>query len=225
MKLVILSLLWAVSMHLAANQSQTVVDVLSVEYPPFIGEQEEEHGLCFRLLRSYAKENSLNLSFNPVFMPPARAETLLADGHYCLSFYPPANTPNEFEFIVLSEQKVRLGLIRPRQAKPFVWQKLSELAGSRVALLRANKGGPMLGEIRKAGMEVVYVEDIVQGLRMLDYGLVEYAFGDNTTLNYMAKAANLKANSFQFSDSSLFETIIGIHLRKSCRDKVFAIRN
>lgn len=207
---------------ISTSATSDTVDVLAMDYPPFTAEADAEVGPLFSLLREYAREHMPSKQIRAVFVPPARASLLLSKGEYCLSFYPPVEHQEEFEFIKLSDETVRLGFIRKRQSGPFVWQDLSELQGKSSAMLRPNKSGKVLKMVLEAGMDVVHVETIIQGLMMLDKGRVDYAFGDNTTLSRLSEAAGISKDEYQFSQSSLFETIVGVNLRRSCRDDLFA---
>jgi len=192
------------------------LDVLSIDYPPYTAQADAEKGPLFTLLREYVEKKLPGTKVNPVFVPPARAALLLSNGDYCLSFYPPQDTSDAFEFVPLSDEKVRLGLIRLRQPEPFAWKDLSQLQGRSLAILRPYKGGKVLKDVLSAGLEPVYVESNAQGLMMLSKKRVDYAFGDNKTLPRLSHKTGLDEAHFQFSQTSLHETIVGINVRKSC---------
>lgn len=207
---------------ISTSIASETVDVLSMDYPPFTAEADGENGPLFRLLRDYAREHMPTKRIRPVFVPPARASLLLSKGEYCLSFYPPPEHQEEFEFIKLSDETVKLGFIRARQAGAFVWKDLSELKGKSSAILRPSRSGRVHEMAVDAGMEVVYVDSIRQGLMMLKKGRVDYAFGDNNTLARLSESAGMNKDDYQFSETSLFETTVGITVRKSCKEDLFA---
>lgn len=220
MKIKILSCLFFIVFNCRSVMADTI-NVLSMDYPPFTAEADAENGPLFSLLREYASEHMPSKRIKAVFVPPARASRLLSMGHYCLSFYPPQAKPEEFEFIELSDEKVRLGLVRKSQPDSFSWQDLTELSGKSVAILRPDQAGKLLKMLQSAGLEAFYVESIVQGLKMLDRNRVDYAFGDNTTLLRLSEAAGIEKDLFQFSETSLLETMVGINVRKSCKESLF----
>ena len=217
---VLVSLIFVVSIQ--SSLASEVVDVLSMDYPPFTAKVDAENGPLFSLLREYARQHMPTKQIRAVFVPPARASLLLSRGEYCLSFYPPQESHDEFEFIKLSDETVRLGLIRKRQPSAFVWQSLSELKGTSLAMLRPHSSGNIMKMVLSAGLEVVYVDSITQGLMMLEKGRVDYAFGDNKTLSRLSEGAGLSKDHYQFSESSLSQTIVGINVRKSCKEDLFA---
>lgn len=212
-KLITVALLACLSYENAFAES---IDVLAIDYPPYIAEADAENGPLFNLLKKLLETKLPGKSIKPVFLPPARADLLLSQGHFCLSFYPPRHDSDEFIMVPLSNEMVRLGLIRLRQPQPFTWSNLSELKGKSVAMLRPFEGGQVMNRLLNAGFEPVYVESNLQGLRMLSKQRVDYAFGDNKTLSLITVSEDFDENVFQFSDSSIHETIVGINVRKSC---------
>ena len=214
-----------IGLFLCCSTLAESLDVLSIDYPPYTAEADAEKGPLFSLLQQFVEERLPGKTIRPVFVPPARAALLLSRGEYCLSFYPPQDDSEAFEFIHLSDEKVRLGLIRLQQPEPFSWKALSELEGKSLAILRPYTGGKVLRDVLNAGMEVVYVESNIQGLRMLSKRRVDYAFGDNKTLPRLSAETGLNKELFQFSDTSLHETIVGINVRKSCNLPIQTLHN
>ena len=197
------------------------IEVLAVEYPPFTSESDPTKGIAFLYLSEFAANELLSSVFEPVFVPPARAESLLSLSKYCMAFYPPRTNQDLFAFQPLSEQRVALGLIRKRKEGDFVWNSLSELSGRSVAILRSNIKSPLLIELESNGMELVYVESISQGLRMLEMGRVDYAFGDKLSLAHHGKVSGINAAALQLSSTFLLEAQIGFHYKKDCVDQIF----
>lgn len=113
------------------------IKVLAVEYPPFTAAHEVGGGISFRYLSRFSQTELGGVPFEPVFVPPARAEALVERGDHCMSFYPPVKDNKSYGFFPLADgQTVKLGLIRKRQSGHFKWNKLSELKGGVLAVLR-----------------------------------------------------------------------------------------
>ena len=197
------------------------IEVLAIEYPPFTTEKDPTGGISFIRLNSYADTLTPRRVFTPVFVPPARAEHLFTKGHYCLAFFPPRSNQDQFDFFPLSEQKVHLGLIRKRQDDTFAWQHFSDLNNKSVAMLRSTVKSPLLLELEGGGVSLVHVDSILQGLRMLISGNVDYAFGDAISLDYHHRHSGIDANKLQLSSSALLEAQIGFHYKKSCYRLLF----
>ena len=202
---------------LSSSLRAETIEVLAIDYPPFTAKVESEKGPLFSILKDFVDERLPGNDIKAVFVPPARAALLLSKGQYCMSFYPPQDRSNQFKFIQLSKEKVKLGLIRLREEEPFTWKTLSDLKGQSLAILRPHKGGQVLKDIVGAGLRPIYVESISQGLLMLSKKRVNYAFGDNKTLTRLSKELKLDKELFQFSTSTLHEAPVGIHVRKSCK--------
>jgi polar amino acid transport system substrate-binding protein len=217
----ILLLIFFVSIKVSAEDKSDTpqrIEVLGIEYPPFITEAEEHGGICYVLLRDYLSNLGLDYKVIPKFVPPARAEVLLNNGRYCLSFYPPRESREKFGFQSLGSGKVALGLIRMRQEAPFEWASLSELEGATVGVLRSSKASPLVQELQAAGAEIVYFDSMLQGIKQLKAGRTDYTFGDQASLDYHVDQAGMNGGDFQMSDTALFEAEIGFFYRKECKD-------
>ena len=217
----ILLLIFLVSVKVSAEDKSNTpqrIEVLGIEYPPFFTEAEEHGGICYVLLRDYLSNLGLDYKVIPKFVPPARAEVLLNNGRYCLSFYPPRENREKFGFQTLGSGKVALGLIRMRQEAPFEWASLSQFGGSTVGVLRSNKASPLVQELRDAGAEIVYFDSMLQGIKQLKAGRTDYTFGDQASLDYHVNQAGMNGSDFQMSDTVLFEAEIGFFFRKECKE-------
>jgi len=220
-------LLWLLfllsSMQAWSKQS---IDVITIEYPPFTSNYINGYGINFELLDTYATHN-FRTTFQPLFVPPARAQKLMRTNDWCISFYPPKPNDKNAKFQPLSDEVIKLGLYRLKSHTPFTWQSLSELNGKSVALLRPSKEGPIHQQLIDANMKLVFVETVEQGLSMLIHKRVDYAFGDNTAIDQTTIGKDNK-NKLQFSQSSLLEAQVGFFYNIRCKHKLFnekALRN
>ncbi|MBU2972107.1 hypothetical protein KO527_22475 [Pseudoalteromonas sp. C2R02] len=160
--------------------------MISIEYPPFTSNDINGYGINFKLLEKYATDN-FKTPYQPLFVPPARAQKLMRTSDWCISFYPPKPNDKYAKFLPLSDEVIKLGLYRLKNYKPFEWQQLSELKNKSVALLRPSKEGPIHQQLIEAKMKLVFVETVEQGLSMLIHKRVDYAFGDNTAIKQTSK--------------------------------------
>jgi len=151
------------------------MEVIAVEYPPFLTSQSKDFGANFILLKQYA-ETHFKVDYEPYFIPPGRAQFMIAQGEWCLSFYPPREQNKKAKFVLLSPESVKLGLYRLAQNNELNYTSLSELHGS-VAILRSNVLGHIPKKLENSGLELVHLEKIEQGIQVLLAGRVDYAFG------------------------------------------------
>jgi polar amino acid transport system substrate-binding protein len=158
------------------------------------------------------------VDYEPLFIPPGRAQRIMEQGKWCISFFPPNQQDKKAKFILLSPNHVKLGLYRINQHKAFNYSSLSELQGS-VAILRTNSLGLMHSILEGAGLKLVHVETIEQGIHMLLAGRVDYTFGDNTTINTYSEIKGI--NTLQFSDVPLSEFPVGFYYNLDCEEVLF----
>lgn len=220
-----LSLLCLFLVNISSSLLAEELEVLALEYPPFTTQQDPSGGICFQYLAEHELFKGRSRKFKPVFVPPARAEALLAKATYCMAFYPPRSNHEDFAFFPLKDKSVRLGFIRKKQSEDFRWTSLDELKGKSMAILRSNIKSPFLSDLISAGLQPAYVESIAQGLRMLKAGRVDYAFGDETTLSFHERSIGLDVQNYQFSETSLLEVPIGFYYRLSCKQQIFGHEN
>lgn len=197
--------------------AQDLVKVIAVEYPPFLTSDSETFGLSFAHLKPYAKTH-FKTAYEPYFLPPGRAQLIIEQGDWCVSFYPPHKTNENAKFVPLSPEHVKLGLYRLEQPTRFNYESLSELSGS-VAMLRSNTLGSTPKMLEDAGLELVHLEKIEQGIHMLLAGRVDYAFGDSSTLKTYAHIDNI--NKLQFSEIPIYEARIGFFYNTDCEAALF----
>jgi polar amino acid transport system substrate-binding protein len=193
------------------------VNVIAMEYPPFTSSNMENFGSNFVLLKKYAKQH-FNLTVQPFFLPPARAHLEIQRNNWCLSFFPPKPGSPNAKFVPLSKDKVALGLYRLHQNNDFTYQSLTELKG-RVAVLRSGTVSTESQRLQKAGLRLVYVESIKQGLDLLLIGRVQYAIGDSTTL--LSKTGKALSKKIQFSKHPMREIQVGFFYNLTCEKTLF----
>lgn len=197
-----------------------ILTVIALEYPPFTTESQADRGSSFRALQGYILKNDLDLQVEPLFLPPARAQSKIISGNWCASFYPPPDIVSDRgTFVQLSDTIVSLGLYRRRKPEPFVWNDLSELGGGKVALLRSKVEGSFLQQFLNAGLIVEFVGDVSIGLKMLSKGRVDYAFGDSDALNVISLPKEMR-DGLQFSSSHIIDVQVGIFLNPICIEAI-----
>lgn len=195
--------------------------VLAVEYPPFTTLTEEGRGLSFEQLQKTVGQSVKDNLYVPTFVPPARAELLLADNQFCMSFFPPRSHKEDYDFFALGEEPIHLGLIRKRESGVFKWDKLAELAGASVAILRTQGRGERYQKMIQSGLNPVLVETVEQGIHMLAMDRVDMVFGANLTLQIHAESIGLEAEDYQISVSSVSDVLLGFYYRLDCMERIF----
>ncbi|PKG82112.1 hypothetical protein CXF85_14515 [Colwellia sp. 75C3] len=219
MKRIIFLLLCLLCFFVFSADERLNVDVIAVDYPPYTSSKLTGDGSSFILLSKYAQSN-FSVSLTPFFLPPARANRVIKDGYWCLSFYPPREGNKVARFVSLSDNVVSMGFYRLRKKEGFHWTELKELKGKIVALLRPDVIGKMHQNILDAGLQMVYVESIEQGLQLVLKNRVDYAFGDNLVLSE-TNLSEVQKQKLQFSESSVHEAEIGFFYNIECKDKLF----
>ena len=116
-----------------------------------------------------------------------------------------------------------MGLYRKRQAEPFYWQDLSDLAGSRVAFLRGFSRDGLGFKFNQAGITLFDVETIRQGLQLLLKQRVDYAFADNISGPMLFSDLGVDAKDYQFSTTLLGSIPVGIWLNLGCDEAAKAL--
>lgn len=197
--------------------SQELIKVIAIEYPPLLESQSKTFGSNFVLLKQYA-DTHFKVGYEPYFVPPRRAQLLIERGDWCISFYPPSKQDKKAKFVSFSQEPIKLGLYRLSQDKEFNYTSLSELRGS-VAVLRSNALGPASKKLEDAGLKLVHLEKIEQGIHMLLAGRVDYAFGDSTSIKTYVGIDDI--NKLQFSEVSLHEAEVGFFYNKDCEESLY----
>ncbi len=210
LKLLFVLYLFVTIFSCGAFDDVKTVDVIAIEYPPFTTINQSNGGIAFELLNKVKLTG--NLKWKPIFLPPKRAFKKIESGDWCASFYP-AFGNNEFTQYQLSDEVIKIGLLRRSQAKPFAWSSLDELSGMSVVLLRTGTNSYFENRFIRAGLEIVYVETINAAVQMVLLQRVDTAIIDNVSYN------NLEAKNreqIQISQSFLIETKINISINTNC---------
>ncbi|ABM00600.1 hypothetical protein SHAM105786_13570 [Shewanella amazonensis] len=216
----LLGLAFASQSDVAPGGTARTLAVIALEYPPFTTETQADKGSSFRMLQKYLLSNQLEFELQPLFLPSARAQSEIIAGNWCASFYPPPDIVKEqSRFLLLSDEIVSIGIYRRRQPEPFVWTDLSELGGGKIALLRSRVDGGFLQQFTDAGLTIEFVSDVATGLRMLNKGRVDYAFGDSDAISVLTLPKAMREN-LQFSSTHLMEVPVGVFVNPMCPEAV-----
>jgi polar amino acid transport system substrate-binding protein len=191
-------------------------DVIAVEYPPFTTGQEDEGGLAFSILLQAFP----NAGFVPVILPPKRALVQLSNGQWCYSFYPPPKGVSTNK-ITLTKNEVVIGLVRLKQEVAFKWSSLSSFNGLTVAILRSDENSEFSRQFTEAGLNVVYVETVSQGLSLVSLKRADFSLYDN--YNYGLLSDTIKS-SLQFSEVALLTTPITLFVNPECDPNLIALQ-
>lgn len=198
--------------------------VIAIEYPPFTTETQADKGSSFRALQKYLHSKQLEFELQPLFLPPARAQSEILAGHWCLSFYPPPDiVREESHFVLLSDSYVHweyfVVVKKPHSSGRIYpnWQ------GGKLLCFVQNKMEAFLQQFTNAGLTVEFVSDISTGLKMLSKGRVDYAFGDSDALSVLSLPKDVR-NDLQFSSTHLMEVPEGVFVNSTCpeADEVLA---
>ena len=192
-----------------AAQTTEVYEVIAIEYPPFTTSKTIEGGLAFHILQQAFPDDK----FRPHIVPPKRAYHMIQHGQWCLSFYPSGEGVASHK-IILSEQNIVIGLIRRQQAKPFKWQTLDELSGSRIAILRSGDSSPFSSRFNQAGLSITYTESIQQSVDLVLRQRVDMAMYDDYNFARLNTAVR---DQLQFSETSLLQTPVTLFTNPSCK--------
>jgi polar amino acid transport system substrate-binding protein len=196
-----------ISVMLSARCEAKVIDVLAIEYPPFTTSQVASNGIAFELLAKAALSNTVE--WHAVYAPPGRAAEMIKAGEWCASFYP-VEADIESHSITLSQSEVSIGLVRQTQSTPFIWNDLSELKGKSVALLRTREGSTFAQQFSDAGLDVVFIENIETGLKLVKRSRVDFTLSDN--ISYVQQ----NDRDLQFSKTTILTTPITLFINPEC---------
>lgn len=212
-------LLFCAFVAVASASQKEQVDVISVEYPPYTSKHMEGFGDVTQLLSAYARENFV-VDIKPRFLPTARADKVIQDGQWCLSTYPPKQQNQDATFVSLSSETVILTLIRVRKDEVFKWSDLSEFEGAYVAVLRTKKQTALQKQMIDAGLRVVHIGQVEQGLLMLLKQRVDFVLGDQKTI-METEVGQKNKKQLQISETPLLEAGVGFYYNKECQNRLF----
>lgn len=193
------------------SKEQTI-EVISIEYPPFITEERDDDGVAFTLLRK--SKIGPSLTWIPVFLPPGRANRVINADEWCASFYPPSQKL-DFSSYVLDENLISIGFIRKREPTEFTWTALEELKPYLIGLLRTNHNSQFIKSFTDAGIKIFYLESVETGIKMVLSDRVDYAMIDNITFDSLESETK---RQLQFSNTHLLETQITLYINNKCTE-------
>ncbi|WP_434925900.1 substrate-binding periplasmic protein [Shewanella sp. HL-SH2] len=191
-------------------------EVIAVDYPPFTTMDVDDHGINFSLLSQLISDH-YDFKVKPLFLPPARAQLQVQSGRWCLSFFPPPESQQAY-FVPLSQQKVVLGLFRRKENAPFSWDDLSELKGKNLAIMRYKREGDFHRQFINAGLNMVPIESVEQGFKMLKHKRVDLVFS-NQFPDYLFKHPEINSQDFQFSNTPILEAQVGVYINQACKEQ------
>lgn len=198
-----------------AASSPQVIDVITVEYPPYTTPVRADDGLMFRELRAWVSARNVPVVLRPNFLPPARAQLVLNTTDWCLSLYPPSHkTPLYFQRI--SDSSIKIGLVRKKVEGEFDWQDTDYFKGATIAILRSIELSEMWRSFKEAGAIFVYVETVEQGMTMVLKDRVDYAFADRKGVDAF-RQRDPRGVELQYSKKDLEEFPIGVFLSALCK--------
>ncbi len=182
-----------------ASDRMTSLPVIVIEYPPFITEHTASYGLSFSVLtRQLAPYGYLP---EPVFLPPARAAQIVNQSQdWLLSFFPADKNPNA-ELVILESAAISYSLFRMPQQQSFHWDDLQELKGATVVTTRQSAGSDDHNAFRKAGLTMMFVNEIGQAIQMVLAGRADYALTTKETGEYYLRSLNYSPDALQFADT------------------------
>lgn len=192
---------------LSMRSEAKVYNVLAIEYPPFTTSQVRSNGIAFELLEKAALGDTIE--WRAVYAPPRRAAEMIVSGEWCASFYP-VDKSIQSRSITLSKSEVSIGLVRQAQPVPFTWTGLSELKGKSVALLRTRENSVFVSQFIDAGLDVIFVENIETGIKMVKKSRVDFSLSDNLSF------AQKNDQALQFSRNTLLVTPITLFINPNC---------
>lgn len=201
---------------LADTSAAQRVEVIAIDYPPFISETAPGFGTAFIQLREWLDTTNLNIDPVLKLLPPARANRTVNQESYCASFYPP-KSQDQRTFVAFNDKQIEIKLVRRNAEGTFAWTAGSYFTGSRIAVLRNYGQSPLFQDFDKAGAELVPVETVDQGMEMLRLGRVDYAVIDSYKFakEYSNRSGGTK---YQMSRNTLDTTKVGIYIGPECLD-------
>ena len=176
------------------------LDVVAMEYPPYTSAHMPGQGLTFIALRKQLQHSGWRI--NPVFLPPARAvRQLFNDRDWLLSIYAPDRQTSDVDVIPLPGARFAYSLFRRRAASDFRWQSLKDLSGHSLTMTRALNDSDEVRRYRQAGLTVLFVDNIRQGLQMLLSGRTDFLLTTRETGHYYLQQLGVDADQVQFADT------------------------
>lgn len=178
---------------------EKTANVIAIEYPPFVAQADEGYGISGQLLQQQLA--SAGWTAKVKFYPPARALKETETNRWLLSFYPPLGVVSA-PSVVLGSAKIHYGLYRKAQETAFTWESLTELKGKKVATIRSGTDTNNVDSVAltEAGVAMVYIDTIEQGVLMLKEGRVDFLLTAVDTGRYYAQKNNIDPDDLQFTE-------------------------
>jgi len=190
------------------------IQVIAVHYPPFTSKTQADGGTVFSEIRTWLQDQSLDISLEPVFVPPARAQVMVNSQDWCTSLYPPPATGTH-RFVKIGDHDVDIGFLRHKAGGPFTWTSPGYFRGKRLAVLRSRDATGILQPLKDAEAVLIEVETIQQGIKLLMANRVDFAFADHTTLNRYEAQSSERTN-LEFSQTILRSFPVGLFVNAPC---------
>ena len=194
----LLALLFSFSV-VANDVPASALQVMAMEYPPYTSAELPGNGHSFQALNKALTGSQW--AIEPLFYPPARAATWLANhDNWLLSIFPPASMDG-VELIALPGERFPFSFFRLKQPGEFKWNNLSELAGRSVIMTRTPGSAKNLDGYRNAGLELIFVNNIEQGMKMLSNKLADYLLTTLATGQYYAHQLDIPLQDIEFAET------------------------
>ncbi|MFT6528990.1 MAG: hypothetical protein ACJAZB_000622 [Psychrosphaera sp.] len=191
------------------------IDVIVIDYPSFMTTQKNDTELSLKLLTE--NELSLDIQWQPHFLPSGQAYGVLSSGQWCASLHQPSRY-NDYIKYSLTDINVKLGLIRKKQINPFTWNDFYDFSGDAVALLRSNADAKLMKQFKLANITVHLVDTNDAVISMVNLGHVDFGIIDNISYQKSEKKPQL-----QFTTNPMLQTETVVFLNTKCKDLDFLI--
>jgi len=176
------------------------VNVVCTEYPPFLSASSPGKGRSFMRLESLLQKNN-RWKFHPVFLPPPRIHNYINNSQdWLFSFIPVSVPAQDVKAIVIADDFLESGFFRLQAPTPFIWLNLQQYRGKRVVIIRSLTEDDTESRLIDAGMTVITVNHVRQGLRMLFSGRADFVQAVKETGYYFAAEEGLNTERLQFTD-------------------------
>ncbi|MCW3172082.1 type 2 periplasmic-binding domain-containing protein [Shewanella subflava] len=210
--------LFLAAIFVAPHSYAQAINVIALEYPPYLTENQPEHGTAYDKLAQVFIHSPV--SIHPQFLSPARAHNRVDQGQWCLSFYPPITPGKDHVLVPLLKEKIELKLFRLAEPEVFIG---NELSGKVVAQLRMQMLKGVAKEFVDAGAKLVLVDTLEQGVNLLLKNRVDYVYGDMNAIYYATEKIGFPSALIQDSALVLRSFPIGVWVNKQCEDSNFAL--
>ncbi|WP_430461432.1 hypothetical protein ACQUQU_01260 [Thalassolituus sp. LLYu03] len=174
--------------------------VIAIEYPPFTTQDLEGDGVSLDVLRGLLADKGW--AFEVDFLPPVRAALdVAAPGNWLLSFFPPREGYPHIQKVILKDADILFGIFRHRKPEPFSWQSLDELRGHTLVTTRTLSNSPVLQPFVNAGLKLVLVNTLDQGVQMMVADRADYVLTTRETGYYYAHKLGVEESELQFGET------------------------